>query len=236
MAGMRAPASAAVEAAQEAGDDDLLAEALTFSGIAAVFLGHTTEADGLLEQARAVSRSAGLPWTHAHAVIADGQRLIGIGDLTGAAARIDEGERLARALGNPFTLVTALNVRGSLTQLTGDDDAALAAYTEAVDISARLEARWTMTYTLAGLAAIAALRGHPELAAELFAVGSATAEAGSVAVAYPPDLEVVRRWLPVVRGQLGEDAFRRAWERGRGLRLTDIPSLAARINGRSAPA
>jgi hypothetical protein len=39
----------------------------------------------------------------------------------------------------------------------------------------------------------------------------------------------VQRWLPAVREELGEEVFRRAWERGRGLRPDDVPRLAAVI-------
>jgi len=78
--------------------------------------------------------------------------------------------------------------------------------------AAEVGTTWTLAYTVPGLAVLAARSGRLELAAELFAAGSATAEAGAVAVTFPPDLELAARWLPVVRTELGEDAFRRAWE------------------------
>ena len=56
-----------------------------------------------------------------------------------------------------------------------------------------------------------------------------------MAVSFPPDLESAAQWLPAVREELGEDAFRRAWERGRSLRPDDVPRLAGSVSGRRAP-
>jgi hypothetical protein len=64
------------------------------------------------------------------------------------------------------------------------------------------------------------------VAAVLFATA---AEAASVTVAYPPDSDVARRWLDAVRAELGEEAFGRAWERGRRMRPGDVPGLVAGI-------
>ena len=108
-------------------------------------------------------------------------------------------------------------------------------WTEAGTLAADVGTSWTLAYTLPGLAVVAARGGMPELAAELFAAGSATAEADSVAVTFPPDLAVAAQWLPAVRAELGEEAFAAAWERGRGLRPSDVPRLAELISDRSAP-
>jgi hypothetical protein len=128
-----------------------------------------------------------------------------------------------------------LNVQASLALAADDDAAALDRWIEAAALAVEVGTTWTFVYTLPGLAVLAARSGMHQLAAELFAAGSATAEAASVAVTYPPDLESAGQWLPAVRAELGEDAFRRAWERGRGLRPDDVPRLAATISGRSAP-
>ena len=110
---------------------------------------------------------------------------------------------------------------------TGTPSSAL---TEAAELAARVATTWTLAYTLPSLAVCAAQRGDSEVAAELFAAGSATAEAAAVAAAFPPDAEAARQWLPAVRSALGEEAFGRAWRRGRALRPADVPALAARIS------
>ncbi|MFW3168624.1 ATP-binding protein [Geodermatophilus sp. CPCC 206100] len=229
-------ASRAARAAAEAGDDDRRVEALVLAGSATGFLGSFEEAAAALADARRLGAAAGHSWALAHAATAQAQLLFLAGDLPGAAAGLVEGERIAREMGGPFTLAMVLNVQASLALVRGDDDAALRGWTEAAGLAAAVGTTWTMAYTVPGLAVLAARRGLPELAAELFAAGSATAEAAAVAVSFPPDLEFLARALPEVRAALGEAAFGRAWERGRGLRPADVPRLAADISDRAAPA
>ncbi|MGY1639377.1 ATP-binding protein [Geodermatophilus sp. SYSU D00742] len=234
IAAMRVAAGEAVAAARGAGDPGLLAEALVLSGSGAVFLGDLDRAAGELAEASRLGRTAGIPWAVAHATLAEAQRLAQAGDLDRATAGLHEAERIAREIGSPFTLATVLNMRATLAQGGGDDDTALACLAEAAALAAAVGTTWTSAYTLPGLAVLAARRGRTELAVELFAAGSATAEAASVAVAFPPDLERARHWLAAVRTALGEEAFRRAWERGLGLRSADVPGLAAQLTRPSA--
>ncbi|MGY1673124.1 ATP-binding protein [Geodermatophilus sp. SYSU D00710] len=229
--GTRTAASDAARAAADAGAADLRALALVLTGSAAVFLGDLDAAAVDLDEAERRAEETGQAWARAHAVTARGQLLLQAGDLAGGTAELARAERLARELGSPFTLATVLNVQASLAQLAGAEDTALARWTEAADLAAEVRTTWTLAYTLPGLAVVAARRGSPELAARLFAAGSATAEAASVAVAFPPDLELARVVLPEVRATLGEEAFGRAWDAGRLLRPEDVPALARGISG-----
>jgi predicted ATPase/transcriptional regulator with XRE-family HTH domain len=233
--GSAAAAEPAVEAARAAGTEDLLAEALLLSAVAAVFTGEFGRAEDRLAEVGALGGAPGREWVAAHAAMTTGQLRFLAGDLAAGAAAVAEAERLARELGNPFTLATILNVEATLALAADDDATALDRWTEAGELAALVGTSWTLAYTLPGLAVVAARRGRPELAAELFAAGSATAEADSVAVTFPPDLESARQWLAAVRAQLGEPAFGAAWERGRGHRPADVPRLAAAISRRSAP-
>ncbi len=235
VAGTRAAALDADRAATEAGAGDLRALALVLTGSAAVFLGDLAAAAPELTEALRQAEDTGQAWARAHAVTARGQLLLQSGDLAGGTAELAEAERLARELGSPFTLATVLNVQASLAQLAGDEETALARWTEAADLAAAVRTTWTLAYTLPGLAVVAARRGAPELAARLFAAGSATAEAASVAVAFPPDVESARRVLPEVRAALGEEAFGRAWDAGRLVRPGDVPALVAGLRPSRAP-
>ncbi|SNS22436.1 Predicted ATPase [Geodermatophilus saharensis] len=227
--GTRAAAADAARLAAVAGAGDLRALALVLTGSAAVFLGDLPAAAADLDEALRLAAETGQTWARAHAVTARGQLLLQSGDHAGGAAELAVAERLARELGSPFTLATVLNVQASLAQLAGDEDTALARWTEAADLAAEVRTTWTLAYTLPGLAVVAARRGSPELSARLFAAGSATAEAASVAVAFPPDVELARLVLPEVRAALGEEAFGRAWDAGRLLRPGDVPALARQI-------
>ncbi|WP_051684052.1 helix-turn-helix domain-containing protein [Blastococcus sp. URHD0036] len=222
--------AAAVAAARAAGADRDLALALVLAGSAAVFLGDLDPAEGMLAEAADLGRRTGALWAELHAVMADGQRLLRAGDAEGCRAALATAEDLARRLGGPFSLASVLNMQATLAQSTGDEAGGLAPLTEAAGLAAEVATTWALAYTLPALAVCAAQRGEHEVAAELFAAGSATAEAASVAAAYPPDAEAVRQWLPAVRSALGEEAFGRAWRRGRTLRPADVPALAARIS------
>ncbi|MGY1601702.1 ATP-binding protein [Geodermatophilus sp. SYSU D00815] len=224
--GIVAPAARAVSSATEVGDDELLAEALVLGGSAAVFLGDAERASRLVAEARDVAARSGSRWAQAHGAQLEAQRLIRSGAPAGAGAVLDEAERVARELGSPFTLATVLNAQASLARVRGEDDAALAHLLEVVQLAAGIRTTWNTAYALPDLGALAAERGQPELAAELF---GAAAEAAATTVAVPPDPEHASRLLNAVRAELGEEAFRRAWERGRRVEPADVPGLAARI-------
>ncbi len=169
--------------------------------------------------------AVGVGWVHVHAVIVRSQLCLLSGDPAGAT----DAERAARALRNPFALATVLNMQGSVAQAAGDDALALDMLREAADLATEVGTTWTLVYTLPGLAVVAARRGQPELAAELFAAGSATAEAASLSRSFPPDLASAQRWLQAVQGDLGPATFERAWARGRRVVITEVPALVRRI-------
>jgi predicted ATPase/DNA-binding XRE family transcriptional regulator len=233
--GTASSAAAAADAATGAGAGDLLVEALVLAGSAAVFLGAMCEAEQRLAEVDALAGPLGHRWARAHTAMARSQLLFRTGRHDRAAAELADAERSARELGSPFTLATVLNIQASLALAGEDDDTALDKWAEAAALAVEVGTTWTLVYTVPGLAVLAARRGSPELAAALFAAGSVTAEAGSVAVTFPPDLAVAGEWLAAVRSELGEDAFRRAWERGRLLRPDDVPRLADEISGRPGP-
>jgi predicted ATPase/DNA-binding XRE family transcriptional regulator len=230
-----AAAGAAVAAAR-AGAGDLRALALVLSGSAAVFRGDLDAAGRELAEALRLAEATGQEWARTHAVTARGQLLLRAGDLAGGRAALAGAEALARELGSPFSLATVLNVQASLAALAGDEDGALDRWTEAADLAAEVRTSWTLAYTLPGLAVVAAHRGLPDLAARLFAAGSATAEAAAVAVSFPPDVALAAQELPAVRTVLGEEAFARAWDAGRLVRPEDVPALARQIRRSPGPA
>jgi predicted ATPase/DNA-binding XRE family transcriptional regulator len=228
-------AAGAAAAAARAGAGDLRALALVLTGSAAVVRGDLDAAGRDLAEALRLAEETGQAWARTHAVTGRGQLLLQSGDLAGGTAALAGAERLARELGSPFSLATVLNVQASLGQLAGDEDGALARWAEAAELAAAVRTSWTLAYTLPGLAVVAASRGLPELAARLFAAGSATAEAAAVAVSFPPDVALARQVLPAVRAALGEEAFARAWDAGRLVRPADVPALAGEIRRSRGP-
>ena len=233
LAGMAAPADAAVAAARRASATGALVEALAVSAFGAVFRGELDAAGPWIAE---VLELAGPDdrWARVGAVIARSQRVMASGDLAGAAATLDDAERAARESSPaPSPWRRCSTCRAAVAQALGDDEASLRHLVEAADLAAEVGTTWTLVYTLPGLAVIAARRGQAELAAELFAAGSATAEAASLALSFPPDLATAQRRLQEVQAALGPEAFERAWDRGRRTALADVPALARRI---TAPA
>jgi hypothetical protein len=231
-AGMRQPAEEAVAAARAAGTDEVLAEALVLDGSAALFTGDLGRARTAVEELLALSQRAD-SWAGVHAGFAHGQLLMAEGDLSGADVVLHAAEADARTLGAPFSLAIVLNIRASVALARGEDDTSLRCLVEAAELAAEVGTTWTLVFTLPALAVNAARRNQPELAARLFAAGSATAEASSLAVSFPPDLASAQHGLSAARAALGEEAFARAWDAGRRHRTSDVPDLARSVSGLS---
>ncbi|MDP3891188.1 helix-turn-helix domain-containing protein [Nocardioides sp.] len=228
LAGMCESAARAIEAGRLADDVGLLDEALVLAGSAAVVTGDLDRATTLIAEVCDGNQTAN-DWATVHAHIARAQLHLARGDVSSASLILDQAERSARDLGNPFTLATLLNMRATVAQAAGREGAALGCLVEAAELASRVATSWTLVYTLPGLAVLAARGGQPELAAELFAAGSATAEAASLAMSFPPDQESARHWLLQVQAQLGSEAFAQAWDAGRRATPTDVPALALRV-------
>ena len=210
------------------------ADALILLGSGEMVLG-LSGAEETLADAMEAARALDDGWAMAHSVLAEGQRLLTLGHFDAATTTLAEAERLARELGSPFTLATVVNVRATQALLTGDDDDALRRFQEATRLSAEVGTTWTLVYGLPGLATVAARRGQLEEAAVLFAAGATTSDASSLVVAFPPDQAFAQEAVTIVRTELGEVAFRAAWERGLELRTEDLPDWADRIRPRREP-
>ena len=229
LTGMRRPAEGAVAAARAAGADEVLAEALVLAGSAALFTGDLDRARTAVEELLSVSQRAPA-WAGVHAGFAHGQLLMAAGDLSSADAVLRTAEADARAVGAPFSLAIVLNMRASVALARSEDDTALRCLVEAAELAAQVGTTWTLVYTLAALGVLAARRDQPELAATLFAAGSATAEASSLAVSFPPDLASAQQGLRAARAALGDEAFARAWDAGRRSQSSDVPGLARSVS------
>jgi len=152
------------------------------------------------------------------------------GSAAASLSHLAEAERIARRSGLPFTLAVVLNMRAEMAEFTGAGDlATLDQLTEAAELAAEVGTTWSLVYTLADLAVLAARWSLLETAATLFAAAEATAEASSVRVSFPPSREGVDHWLGVVREQLDAETWRRAQESGRTLPPSAVADLARQI-------
>ena len=109
-------------------------------------------------------------------------------------------------------------MRAEMAELSGADDlTTLDQLPRPPSWRPRSGTTWSLVYTLAGLAVLAARRSLIEVAAVLFASAEATAEASSLPLSFPPSRKGVDHWLRVVREQLDADDLAAAQESGRTL-------------------
>jgi hypothetical protein len=101
--------------------------------------------------------------------------------------------------------------------------------TAAAELAAEVGTTWSLVYTLADLAVLAARRSLLEIAAILFAAAEATAEASSVRVSFPPSREGLDHGRGVVRDQLDRETWRRAQGSGRSLPPGAVLDVARQI-------
>ena len=161
---------------------------------------------------------------------AQGQLEFRAGSVAASLERLAEAERIGRRSGLPFTLAVVLNMQAEVAELTDADDlVTLDQLTEAAELAAEVGTTWSLVYTLAALAVLAARRSLLELAAVLFASAEATAEASSIPLSFPPSREGVDHWISVVHEQLDAETWRRAQESGRTLPPSAVADLARQI-------
>ena len=225
------------------GEPELRAEIDLVAGLAAVFDDRAEEAGRLLSGLAARTGPSFLAWHHAHAVaglaqcelvIRSGDRSLPFDDpgdprshaaIDRARRGLVEAESEARTLGNPFTLATVLNVRGTLEKLAGDDQATADAVLEAVRLGLRARMGWTLAYSLAAVAAVAADAGEPVIAGQLFGAVAALSASHAVDPRFAASQALASRAEDQVRRQLSPHALETAWADGRAASFDRIAEL-----------
>jgi hypothetical protein len=222
---MRAYADEAMAA--EEPDGARAAEAAILAGSAALFVGDLLPAERAIEEGLARAEASGAAWAVTHALIARGQLSLATGDLDEARDRLLVAETAARELGNAFTLATALNVIATLTEMKGDHRASATLLGESTELSVTAGISWTLGYSIPALAGVAAHLGEVETAAWLFGASASLSAAHAVSETFPASRALSDQNLATTRDQLGEAAFRRAWDAGR---TADLDELAALVD------
>ena len=222
---MRTDADEAMAA--EEPDGARAAEAAILAGSAALFAGDLLHAERAIEEGLARAEASGAAWAVAHALIARGQLSLVTGDLEEARERLLVAETAARELGNAFTLATALNVLATLTEMGGDHRASATLLGESTELSVAAGISWTLGYSIPALAGVAAHLGEVETAAWLFGASASLSAAHAVNETFPASRALSDQSLATTRDQLGDEAFRRAWDAGR---IADPGELTALVD------
>jgi predicted ATPase/DNA-binding CsgD family transcriptional regulator len=228
----RPPLHAAVAAARQASQPELLTEALAMAANAENMAGDRAAARRLLAEADATA--AGLAYPPGRLAVLQAKSLDGFfaADPGAVAAAAGPGARLARQTGDLYVLEIMLLNLGSAALQAGDLDESKPLLAEALRIARQIDDRVAQFYLLGALGCHAARSGQPRLAARL--IGAAdTARTGAGANVMPfmaPTLTEARQSAATA---LGPTRFEAEFEAGRGLGRDTALGLAL---GQPAPA
>ena len=143
-----------------------------------------------------------------------------LGDYERAGKFYAEDVEILRQQRSPVALVTPLVNLGWVPLHGGDYRKAKALFGESLKLSNEYGNKNGMAMSLAGFAGILAMLGKPEQAARLFGAVEALLESiGMAGRMDPSDQKEVDHYVAVVRAQLDEAAFAKAWATGHAMTL-----------------
>jgi tetratricopeptide (TPR) repeat protein len=185
-------------------------------GLAAYNQKRFAEARARLEAALALSREFGD--SHLAAGVLDnlGNLADEEGLLEEARQYYDEGLLLRRRIGDRPEVAISLGNLGCLMQKIGDRDRAWALAKESLEIKRELGNVHGTTFALEAISSLAIDCGRYERAVRLLGAADAIRESIRAPRA-PVESVVIARELDRARTALGEEAFRSAYDAGRGL-------------------
>jgi ATP/maltotriose-dependent transcriptional regulator MalT len=208
-----------------------LTRALYWQAVTKLFQGETEQAVALFEENLAMARERGEKKQIREPLLALGSIALYRGDLVQAETYLQEGLALFRERHNknrsePTWVRTytalALSCLGEIRRRQGDLTQARALCTESLLLAREAGTRYHISYSLIGLAKIAADEGQPEQAARLFGTAEPWLTSSTLDPLERADYE---RAVEHARAQLGEKAFATAWAQGRT--MTPEQAIAA---------
>ena len=215
----------ALELATRVNDRREYAYALLNLGIAVYRGGDHDVGRTHLQAALALSRARGDRHATLHALINLGYDSTLLGHLDEAEAMFEEVLVTARDLGNKQFAAYALENLATTSTLQGNQELAAARLRETLVLGRELGDQYLLLFVLAGLAKVMLACGQPAHAVRLG--GVVTALLGPLGITMAPEENRDRQEvLEHARAQLGDEAFRRAWESGQILSLDDAVASA----------
>jgi DNA-binding CsgD family transcriptional regulator len=235
---------AAVRAARQAGQPDVLSEALSMASIAESMAGDRVAARRLLDAAHAAT--AALDYPPGRIAVLQARVFSGFaeGDLEAVRSAAAAGARLARETGDLYALEMMLLNLASAALITGDrqeltpqeltpqEPAPLLA--EALRIADQIDDRVAQFYLLGAFGCHAGLSGRPRLAAQLLGASeTARTLVGASRVLFLGDLLVETRQAAVAA--LGPAVFEAEFDAGKGLSRDKALALAPAKRAKPSP-
>jgi predicted ATPase len=210
---------------RQVGDRQRLIEALIWLGIIADDGGDFGVAEAHWREALALAREMGDTTSVANSLNGLGLTLMEQGNLGEAKAILEESLSLSRELELNNHLPYALDTLACVESEQGDNERAATLFAEALSVSQQLGDKRTLLFVLGHMAELAVTQGNIARAARLGGAEAAGRDASRIPIV-PVEREHRERALDRARQELGEDAFRRAWERGRAMSLAEAVACA----------
>ncbi len=156
-----------------AGSEEGIAWALTTTALIPMELGQPEEAGPMLEEAEALNRKVGNSGGIRRVLHLRGLQAAAVGDVDEGRRLFRDAAELSRQEDDTFSAVSALHSLGDVELGAGEIDAADAAYREGLRSAWDTSADRLVCYCLAGLAAVAAVRGDAGRAALIWGFAEA---------------------------------------------------------------
>ncbi|HEX8221003.1 MAG TPA: tetratricopeptide repeat protein [Chloroflexia bacterium] len=193
------------------------AASIGFMGTLGLYQGKLEQASALLRKSIAQLRELGEQWYVALELGSLCHTVRRQGDLEQAEAIANESIAIFREAGDRRGMDIALLCLADIARYRGEFGRARGLYREALEGLTKMGDRHFIGLNLLSLAFLGVAEGEPERAARTFGAVEALRErAGSIMVA-PADWEEYERAVATLRSELGEQALRAAWERGRSM-------------------
>ncbi len=188
---------------------------LTMLGVMAEDRGDYATAERRLTEARAIFQALGDPHCLEQTIYHLAVVALGQGDLDLALARCEEAQVMARAADDHFNIANPLWLQGLVRCHLGHLALAADAFASALAEDAALGDLDGASPVFASVAVLAVAVGRPEAAARILGTADALQKRRGLSCALP-ERDFYDRAEAEARRQLGEAAFREAWETGQG--------------------
>jgi predicted ATPase/class 3 adenylate cyclase len=193
-------------------------------------LGNTARAAEIFEQAERLARAGPNDLTLAIVLSNVANLALDRRDFGGARAPLEESAAITDRLGQRPHFANALVDLGFVALAEGDVDQSATHFHDSLSICRAERVTHTLVWVLEGLAAVAAERAEPVLAAKLLAVtGTMRTTLGFGEGHYTLGDEFRARTLERARTALGDAAFDDAFAEGEALSADDAAAAAAQI-------
>ncbi len=213
---------------RELGDKSGIAFALNLLGVLAADLGDNVKAKRLWEESLALRREVEDKWGIAQTLQNFAHQGNLEGDYAKAEALAEESLSLFNEVGDKRGVARMMTSLGATARLQGDDERATALLVEALSQLLEMGDQGSFVDALDDLALLACTRGSPERAARLFGAAETLRDAVDYPVR-PTSRASYDRNVALVRAQLNEATFSKAWAEGRALTLEQALAEAEQL-------